>query len=74
MVLRIGEKVHLSEKGRLMPAIQAARENPRLSLPSYLQFEDTKEAGLVLSLPGSEHVPFEFNKTQVAEYYAKRGV
>ncbi|HEY0162333.1 MAG TPA: 30S ribosomal protein S4 [Edaphobacter sp.] len=76
MVLRVGEKVHLSEKARELAAVQTSRENPRLLLPSYLQFEteDATEFGKVLTVPGPEHVPFEFNKTQVAEYYAKRGV
>lgn len=76
MVVRLGERIHLTERARESAAIQAARENPRLSLPSYLQFEDanTREAGMVISSPGPEHVPFEFNKTQVAEYYARRGV
>jgi small subunit ribosomal protein S4 len=59
-----------------MAAIQLARQNPRLALPSYLEREttDAREYGKVLRIPGPEHVPFEFNKTQVAEYYAKRGV
>lgn len=76
MVLRVGERVHLAERAKRMAAIQSARENPRLSLPSFLQFDDpvTKELGMVLSLPGAGHVPFEFNAAQVAEYYAKRGV
>lgn len=76
MVLRIGERVHLTEKGLQMMAIQSSRQNPRLTLPSYLELETTeaREYGMILSAPGPEHVPFEFNKTQVAEYYAKRGV
>ncbi len=76
MVLRVGERIHLSARAQQMTAVQAARENPRLSLPSYLQLEspDAGAAGKVLAVPGSEHVPFEFNKIQVAEYYAKRGV
>jgi small subunit ribosomal protein S4 len=76
MVLRLGERVHLSEKGRQMATLQTVRQNPRLSLPSYLKLDlaANGEAGMLLSLPGPEHIPFEFNKTQVAEYYAKRGV
>lgn len=76
MVVRLGERIHLSEQGQKMTAVQAARQNPRLSLPSYLHFDSgvNGEAGMLLSLPGPEHIPFEFNKTQVAEYYAKRGV
>ncbi len=76
MVLRIGERVHLAEKALEMVAIQSSRQSPRLLLPSYLQFEaeEAREFGKILAVPGPEHVPFEFNKTQVAEYYAKRGV
>lgn len=76
MVLRIGARVHLTEYAKQMAAIQNALNNPRLDLPSYLQFDhaETKEYGMVLTLPGIGHVPFEFNAAQVAEYYAKRGV
>jgi small subunit ribosomal protein S4 len=76
MILRIGERVHLSEQAKEMAAIQSALASPRLDLPSYLQFENpsTKEHGMLLALPGVGHVPFEFNASQVAEYYAKRGV
>jgi len=76
MVLRIGERVHLAEQAKQMAAIQSSLADPRLDLPSYLQFDtpNEKEYGLVLSLPGIGHIPFEFNANQVAEYYAKRGV
>lgn len=32
------------------------------------------DRGVLLSVPDTRHVPFEFNASQVAEYYAKRGV
>jgi small subunit ribosomal protein S4 len=76
MILRTGAIVKLSEKGSKMSATVASRKNPRLSLPSFLQFQDAAftEQGVLLSIPDSSHVPFEFNAKQVAEYYAKRGV
>ena len=76
MVLRVGARVQLTAYAKQMTTIQSSLANPRLDLPSYLQFEDlaTKEHGVVLMLPGVRHVPFEFNAAQVAEYYAKRGV
>lgn len=76
MVLRVGERVHLTEYAKQMRVIQDALKNPRLELPSYLKFDDaeTKEHGFILAFPGIGHVPFEFNAAQVAEYYAKRGV
>ncbi len=76
MVLRPGEVVWLSEKAAQMEDVQSSLRSPRLSLPSYLQFQNpgTPDRGVVLSIRDSAHIPFEFNKTQVAEYYAKRGV
>lgn len=76
MVLRPGSIVQLSERANQMDATQTARKSPRLPLPSFLQFEnpDVLERGLLLFIPNTGHVPFEFNASQVAEYYAKRGV
>ncbi len=76
MVLRIGERVHLTEYAKAMTVVQDSLKNPRLDLPPYLQFDnpEIKGYGMILTLPGLGHVPFEFNSAQVAEYYAKRGV
>ena len=76
MVLKPGDVVQLSERANQWETTQAARKAPRLPLPSFLQFEnpDALERGVLLSIPDSRHIPFEFNTNQVAEYYAKRGV
>ncbi len=76
MVLDPGAVVQLSERANQWETTQAARQAPRLPLPSFLQFEspDAMERGVLLSVPDSRHIPFEFNTNQVAEYYAKRGV
>lgn len=76
MVLWPGDVIHLSEKAASLDAVQSSLRSPRLPLPSYLQYQnpETPERGVLLSMPGSGHVPFEFNKAQVAEYYARRGV
>ncbi|GGH13450.1 30S ribosomal protein S4 [Silvibacterium dinghuense] len=76
MVLRPGEVVSLSERGLQMDVVQTSLRAPRLTMPSFLQYQNpsTPDRGVVLSIPGTAHVPFEFNSNQVAEYYAKRGV
>lgn len=76
MLVRVGSCVHLSEHAKQMVAVQQAQQNPRLDLPSYLQFSDppSRDAGKVFATPDLSHIPFEFNAAQVAEYYAKRGV
>lgn len=76
MVIAVGGKISLTEKANQLETTQKSRSAPRLELPSYLVLEpsDNGEYGVVRSLPTAEHVPFEFNATLVAEYYAKRGV
>jgi small subunit ribosomal protein S4 len=76
MVLDPGDIIQLSARANQWETTQAARKSPRLSLPSFLQFESpgAMERGVLLSVPDSRHIPFEFNTSQVAEYYAKRGV
>ena len=74
-VLKVGDLVRLTEyaSGAMT---EMARSAPRLPLPSFLQFatEGSNNDGTVRMQPGADHVPFEFNPRQVAEYYAKRGV
>jgi len=76
MVLHPGSIVELTERANQWEMTRSARNAPRLSLPSFLQFENPAvlERGILLSIPSSQHIPFEFNTNQVAEYYAKRGV
>ncbi len=75
VVVRVGDEVKLTEYAA-GAMTEKARSHPRLDLPSFLQFADAgcNTHGRVLFLPDSKHVPFEFNPTQVAEFYAKRGV
>ncbi len=76
MVLRPGDIVTLTEKANQMETTRSSLRSPRLSLPSYLELQTSiqPEKGRILAIPDTGHVPFEFNSTQVAEYYAKRGV
>lgn len=76
MVLRPGEEIWLSERAALLDTTQSSLRSPRLPLPSFLQFHNpaAPDRGILISIPGTVHIPFEFNATQVAEYYAKRGV
>lgn len=75
MLTRVGDSISLTEYAA-GPMTEASRLSPRLPLPGYLQFAspEVNHQGIVFTKPGSEHVPFEFNLRQVAEYYAKRGV
>jgi small subunit ribosomal protein S4 len=75
-VLRVGDFVKLTEYASSMQATVESRQSPRLSLPHYLQFtiEGATDRGVVRMQPSLEHVPFEFDPSQISEYYAKLGV
>lgn len=79
IILRLGDDIRLTDYAA-GPMTESARTAPRLDLPSYLQFASpdgqntVNTQGKIISIPGSIHIPFEFNLKQVAEYYAKRGV
>ena len=76
MVLPMGAKVHLTPSANQFESTRFSRSSPRLAPPSYLVVEvtDVNDSGTLISFPNSEHVPFEFKPSLVAEYYAKRGV
>jgi small subunit ribosomal protein S4 len=75
-VLWMGARISLTAKANEFEATKTARSLPRLDVASFLQLNLTErvDEGVVVTLPRAEHIPFEFNKTLVAEYYANRGV
>jgi small subunit ribosomal protein S4 len=75
-VLRPGDFVKLTAFASDMQTTVQSRLSPRIGLPSYLQFITTEatDHAVVLTQPGPQHIPFEFDPRQVAEYYARLGV
>ncbi|WP_031497208.1 30S ribosomal protein S4 [Bryobacter aggregatus] len=75
-LVKVGDRIQLTMKAKALPGTIFSISSPRLSLPSYLQQSaaDELEVGIVVSNPGVEHIPFEFNPNLVAEFYANRGV
>lgn len=69
-----GAKVGLTEKGRQNQIVLRAQNAPRLEVPDYLrkESEGAGEIGIVHAIPGTEHVPFQFDAGLFTEYYAAR--
>lgn len=70
-VVEQGSTVSLSEKGQQNQIVLQAMKAPRLEVPDYLR-KDSSEAGVVQAMPGTEHVPFQFDAGLFTEYYAAR--
>jgi len=67
-------KVTVTEKARTNQIVLRAQQAPRLELPDYLRKESEGgfEVGIVQAIPGTEHVPFQFDAGLFTEYYAAR--
>lgn len=67
-------KVTILERARTNQIVLQASTSPRLEIPDYLR-KDTEngfEVGIVQAVPGTEHVPFQFDAGLFTEYYAAR--
>jgi len=69
-----GAKISLSEKGQTNQVVLQAAKSPRLEIADFLR-KDTEngvEVGVIHAIPGTEHVPFQFDSGLFTEYYAAR--
>lgn len=73
-VVETGSKISLSEKGQQNQIVLQAMKAPRLEVPDYLRKEQEggADVGVVHAMPGTEHVPFQFDAGLFTEYYAAR--
>ena len=69
-----GAKVSLSEKGKTNQVVLQAAKSPRLEIADFLRkdTENGQEVGVIHAIPGTEHVPFQFDSGLFTEYYAAR--
>jgi small subunit ribosomal protein S4 len=69
-----GSKVTIGEKSRENQIVLQALKAPRLEVPDYLRKESEGgfDVGIVQAVPGTEHVPFQFDAGLFTEYYAAR--
>lgn len=69
-----GAKVSLKDKALENQIVLQASKAPRLEVPDYLRKENEggKEVGVLHAVPGTEHVPFQFDAGLFTEYYAAR--
>jgi len=67
-------KITIAEKARENQIVLQAMKAPRLEVPDYLRKEQENgfEVGIVQAIPGTEHVPFQFDAGLFTEYYAAR--
>lgn len=74
VVLDQGAKISLTDKAKQNQVVLNAQKAPRLEMPDFLRkdTEGGQEVGLIQAIPGTEHVPFQFDSGLFTEYYAAR--
>ncbi|MNT67740.1 30S ribosomal protein S4 [compost metagenome] len=74
-ILRNGDKVTLKTEAYSNQVYLAAKQAPRLPLPSFLTKEEVadQEVGRISDEPNLESVPFAFEPGLVISYYSLRG-
>lgn len=67
-------KITIAANAQTNQIVLRAQQAPRLELPDYLrkESENGAEVGIVQAVPGTEHVPFQFDAGLFTEYYAAR--
>jgi small subunit ribosomal protein S4 len=73
-VIPQGAKVTLTDSARQNQIVLQAMKAPRLEVPDFLRKdqENGGEIGVIQAIPGTEHVPFQFDAGLFTEYYAAR--
>lgn len=71
-LLSKGDVIGVREKSRSHPVVQETIEQPSLSLPEYLDFDEKKLVGTFRQEPEREDIALEVQENFVVEYYAAR--
>lgn len=66
-----GDEITFTEKGLKMGVVQSTLEQPSLSRPAWLAYDQDKSAAKVLTTPDRESFPFHIEESLVVEFYAR---
>lgn len=70
--VRPGDTVSLGEKGRAIPMVRECLEEPALTRPEWLSFNENGPTATITRVPDASEVPFPIEVQHVVEYYAVR--
>ncbi len=73
-VLKVGQKITLKDKAEKNQNVVMSMQNPRMDVPDFLKKDEKngKVTGTVLSIPETNHIPFNCDTGLFTEYYAAR--
>jgi small subunit ribosomal protein S4 len=72
ILVRIGDRIGPTEKGKNHNLVRSALAAPSLERPDWISFEATPQIAQLTRLPEIDAVPFPVDLQRVVEYYATR--
>lgn len=70
--LKVGDEISLKQSSFKLPMVVETLQEPALTRPEWLSWNESPALSKVAHLPAPEDVPFEIDVQQVVEYYANR--
>lgn len=70
--VRVGDVVTLREKSRSLAVVRASLQEPALSRPEWIAFDEAQLTASISHLPQATDVPFPIDLQLVVEYYSQR--
>ena len=70
--LKVGDEISLKQNSFKLPMVVETLQEPALTRPEWLSWNESPALSKVAHLPAPEDVPFEIDVQQVVEYYANR--
>lgn len=72
MWVNVGDEVAIKAQSENLPIVLDAMQNPPLTRPDWMSWDEEKKVGKVTQLPAAEDVPFPIDIQQVVEFYTSR--
>lgn len=68
--LRVGDVISAHEKSKMVEQMKTNRKTPNLSLPSFIEIDESNNAAKVTMKPAREDVPVDVQEQLIIEYYS----
>ncbi|MCC6302946.1 MAG: 30S ribosomal protein S4 [Gammaproteobacteria bacterium] len=72
LLVKVGDEVTLKPESMNLPIVLDSIDEPPLTRPEWLSWDEDSKTGKVAHFPSAEEIPFPIEVQQVVEYYASR--
>ncbi len=70
--VKVGDEITLRNRSKDLKIVEANLGQPSLSIPDWMEMDNSRKTARIRALPTVESIPFEVDLQAVVEYYSKR--